>query len=389
VRAGSSSVTTATATTATAATTVETFAFAKAGLAVAPRVTDLIHLCPILDAPASVASTLARVVPYHLATSTCFVAIAGAIDNVADLERRFAARSAQRAARPASASFAAAPTPSPQAPPALLLRGAHSLPLPAAFEAERDAALAEEVACLSLTPPPPGGPASAAAAAAAAASPRFSFASGRDRLAALSGVKRAVDAGEAAASAVLALVDDALGGAGARAADYPAQALTLALAEVQGSFALVVHDEERGFTLAARDAGGEQELWFSFAADGGAVVFASPAPLGGVGGQDWHELPAGHFVVVGGGLGRQPRLHQFALSPEQLSARASAAAAAAAQEHERAPGAARKRDGVALSAAMAGAAADWPSSSAAARAGGGPPPISPRSSSYFDEALYE
>jgi hypothetical protein len=347
VCAGSSTLTTS----GGSSSPIETFTHSHAGLALRPKVCDCIHLCPILGAPVT-SSTLARVVPYALATRSCFVAIAGTIDNAADLERRFAPRLA------ASSSSA--------------LRGAQSMPPLPSFEAARDEALANEVACLSLTPPGGGG--------MTVGSPSSS----RTRSAALSGVRRAVDAGQAAARAVLALVEDAVAGSGARAAESPAQALTLALTEIQGSFALALHDAERGFTLAARDASGEEELWFCLTPD--AVVFASPCPidLGAASASSpraasgWHPLPAGHFVVCGGGFGRQPRLHQYALTPEQLSVRA------ASHEHEQAPRSRSKRDGgVSLSSAASFDAAHGGASAAAAFA-----PVSPHSSS-FDDIFHE
>jgi hypothetical protein len=356
VRAGSSTLTTTASGSGGGASPItETFTHPHAALAVRPRVRDCIHLCPILGAPVT-SSTLARVVPYALATRSCFVAIAGTIDNAADLERRFAPRLAA-----SSASSA--------------LRGAQSMPPLPSFEAARDEALANEVACLSLTPP--GG--------LTVGSPSSS----RTRSAALSGVRRAVDAGEAAARAVLALVEDAVAGSGARAAESPAQALTLALTEIQGSFALALHDADRGFTLAARDASGEEELWFCLTPD--SVVFASPCPidLGAAAASassspraasGWHPLPAGHFVVCGGGFGRQPRLHQYALTPEQLSVRA------ASHEHEQAPRSRSKRDGgVSLSSAASFDAAHNGGASAAAAAFA---PVSPHSSS-FDDLFHE
>jgi hypothetical protein len=339
---------------------VERAAFPHAALAVHQQVAQCIHLCPYSYSSSCAAAvlpttTLARVVPYTLFAADAFVAVKGSISNTAELARRFAARSgggAGTGAPPPSSSSSSSSSTS-----ALSLRSARSAPLPS-FQAARDAALADEVACLSLTPPGSG------------------LGAGAGGNALLAGVRRAVDAGEATARAVLALYEDAVGGAGARTADSPAQALTLALADVQGSFALVIHDSRRGCTLAARDASGEEPLFFALPSDGGSVVFASrPVDLPSArvrcgddeeegeeaeeveddgnkaGAGDWHELPAGHFVVLGGGLGRSPRLHQFALTPEQLRARAAAAMQADDGAHD----AARARSGVALTSAVAAA----------------------------------
>jgi hypothetical protein len=318
---------------------VERAAFAHAALAVHQQVSDCLHLLPtssaaVLPTPLPT-TTLARVVPYTLFAPNAFVAVKGSISNTDELTRRFAARSGNGGHGNPSSYI---PSSSPLPPPPLFLRSARSAPLPS-FQAARDAALADEVACLSLTPPGSG-------------------VGG----ALLAGVRRAVDAGEATARAVLSLFEDAVAGAGARAADWPAQALTLALADVQGEFALVLHDAARGCTLAARDASGEEPLLFCLPPDGGAVVFASrPFDLpsarvvgAGDGGgaesnnssHEWHEVPAGHFVVIGGGMGRTPRLHQFALTRQELRARADAAVQ---QDEGDKHTAGRARSGVALS----------------------------------------
>lgn len=89
------------------------------------------------------------------------------------------------------------------------------------------------------------------------------------------------------------------------------------LSELQGEYALVIYDNKRKQAFAARDPSGEEPLFYHIA-DDGSVSFAGSrlAVPDGEQPHEWRELPPGHFIS-----GKTPRLHQFALTPQQLAMR--------------------------------------------------------------------
>ncbi|KAL6767669.1 hypothetical protein F751_7011 [Auxenochlorella protothecoides] len=91
----------------------------------------------------------------------------------------------------------------------------------------------------------------------------------------------------------------------------------LVLSELQGEYAFLLYDAERRTAFAARDASGALPLHYEIDADGGVSVASAPLPVPAeVGLTHWEVVPPGHFLA-----GRSPRLHQFALTQDQLAAR--------------------------------------------------------------------
>lgn len=100
----------------------------------------------------------------------------------------------------------------------------------------------------------------------------------------------------------------------------------LLLSELQGQYAFIILDNVRKQVFAARDPSGSETLFYRIGDDGSAAFASSraaiPDTMPDVGGSgddstgEWLELPPGHYVC-----GRTPKLHQFALTPEQLQVR--------------------------------------------------------------------
>eukprot|EP00882_Tetradesmus_deserticola_P002878 GHRQ01003060.1.p1 GENE.GHRQ01003060.1~~GHRQ01003060.1.p1 ORF type:complete len:363 (+),score=129.77 GHRQ01003060.1:132-1220(+) len=140
-----------------------------------------------------------------------------------------------------------------------------------------------------------------------AASPRFSAdpnnapASSLERK---SSIERCMDLGAMTASTVLGLYLD-----GQQEGDE-----LIMLSELQGEFAFVIYNNKHKQPFAARDPSGEECLYYHVSGDG-AVSFASSRLEIPDGEQphEWRELPPGHYIS-----GRVPKLHQFALTPQQL-----------------------------------------------------------------------
>lgn len=87
----------------------------------------------------------------------------------------------------------------------------------------------------------------------------------------------------------------------------------LVLSELQGHYAFVIYDSEDKSVFAARDASGQQQLYYAMDPEKGISI--SNAPLTDVE-ENWQEVPAGHYLY-----GRHPQLLQFALTADQLTAR--------------------------------------------------------------------
>ncbi|KIY98570.1 asparagine synthetase-related protein [Monoraphidium neglectum] len=119
-------------------------------------------------------------------------------------------------------------------------------------------------------------------------------------------LERGADMGALTAAVVLAM--------------YQHDSELVLLSELQGQYAFVIVDSKRG-AFAARDASGTETLFYRIADDGSAAFASSEGAIpeaehAGAPGGEWRELPPGHYVC-----GRTPKLHQFALTPEQLQAR--------------------------------------------------------------------
>lgn len=89
------------------------------------------------------------------------------------------------------------------------------------------------------------------------------------------------------------------------------------LSELQGQFAFAIYDGRQVF--AARDPSGKEPLYYDITDDGAISISNSPIKMlspDGVGYIQWTELLPGQFIA-----GRTPKVQQFALSPDELSAR--------------------------------------------------------------------
>jgi asparagine synthetase B (glutamine-hydrolysing) len=83
---------------------------------------------------------------------------------------------------------------------------------------------------------------------------------------------------------------------------------------VQGQYAFVAYDGKTKNVFAARDPSGKVPLFYALD-DGSGVSFTNQAfeVLGTADAEDWSQLCPGHFM-----FGRHARVHQFALTPEEL-----------------------------------------------------------------------
>lgn len=86
---------------------------------------------------------------------------------------------------------------------------------------------------------------------------------------------------------------------------------------LQGEYAFVIYDNKRKQAFAARDPSGDEPLFYHITEDGD-VSFAGNrlAVPDGEQPHEWRELPPGHYIS-----GKNPKLHQFALTPHQLAMR--------------------------------------------------------------------
>lgn len=90
--------------------------------------------------------------------------------------------------------------------------------------------------------------------------------------------------------------------------------LLIMLSELQGQYSFVIHDATRKHVFAARDPSGREPLYYAVDDDENLSFTNKPFEVpGGERHSDWDEVPPGHFIS-----GRNPRLQQFALTPEQL-----------------------------------------------------------------------
>eukprot|EP00879_Flechtneria_rotunda_P024427 GHRR01025895.1.p1 GENE.GHRR01025895.1~~GHRR01025895.1.p1 ORF type:complete len:172 (+),score=56.63 GHRR01025895.1:1317-1832(+) len=83
---------------------------------------------------------------------------------------------------------------------------------------------------------------------------------------------------------------------------------------LQGEYAFIIYDNKKKQAFAARDPSGDEPLYYHIGEDG-SVSFASSrlAVPDGEQPHDWTELPPGHYIS-----GKVPKVHQFALTPQQL-----------------------------------------------------------------------
>eukprot|EP00775_Hariotina_reticulata_P006219 gene6219-6456_t len=134
--------------------------------------------------------------------------------------------------------------------------------------------------------------------------PRFSDPNNASSLERKSSIERSRDLGALTASAVLQMYLD-----GREDGDE-----LIMLSELQGEFAFVIYDNKHKQAFAARDPSGSETLYYHLAEDG-ALSFASSRMAVPEAEQpdQWRELPPGHYIS-----GRHPKLHQFALTPQQL-----------------------------------------------------------------------
>lgn len=92
------------------------------------------------------------------------------------------------------------------------------------------------------------------------------------------------------------------------------------LSELQGQYAFVLYDGEKRQLFAARGSSGKEHLLFYELSDDKTIVMSNvelniPA-ADGVGSSQWEELIGGHYVSGRG----YPKVQQFALTPDQLTA---------------------------------------------------------------------
>lgn len=88
----------------------------------------------------------------------------------------------------------------------------------------------------------------------------------------------------------------------------------------QGQYSFAIFDSERRQVFAARDSTGLEPLFYQEDEDGNIGLTNDPASVpedadapAGAHAESWHEVPPGHYLS-----GKHPRIHQFALTPEQL-----------------------------------------------------------------------
>lgn len=121
-----------------------------------------------------------------------------------------------------------------------------------------------------------------------------------------SSIERSMDVGAVTASVVLDLYQEQKEGGE-----------LIVLSELQGQYAFVIYDNNRRQAFAARDPSGSETLFFRMDEDGAISFASSRSAIPEVDrSRGWRELPPGHYIS-----GKTPRLHQFALTPEQLQVR--------------------------------------------------------------------
>lgn len=86
---------------------------------------------------------------------------------------------------------------------------------------------------------------------------------------------------------------------------------------MQGEFAFVIYDNKRKQAFAARDPSGDEPLFYHITEEGDMSFAGSRLAVpDGEQPHEWRELPPGHYIS-----GKNPKLHQFALTPHQLAMR--------------------------------------------------------------------
>jgi hypothetical protein len=122
-----------------------------------------------------------------------------------------------------------------------------------------------------------------------------------------SSIERSLDLGATTASLVLNLYLD-----GQRDDEE-----VIMLSELQGEYSFVIYDHKRRQAFAARDPSGDEPLYYHISEDGDVSFSGSRLAVpDGEQPHEWRELPPGHYIS-----GKNPKLHQFALTPTQLAMR--------------------------------------------------------------------
>lgn len=91
------------------------------------------------------------------------------------------------------------------------------------------------------------------------------------------------------------------------------------LSELQGQYAFALVDGDRKQVFAARDSSGKEHLYFEIDEDGGLTISNERLRVNssdGIGLVAWEELLPGHYLS-----GKPVKVHQFALTPAQLTER--------------------------------------------------------------------
>jgi hypothetical protein len=89
------------------------------------------------------------------------------------------------------------------------------------------------------------------------------------------------------------------------------------LCGLQGEYSFVIYDHKRRQAFAARDPSGDEPLYYHISEDGDVSFSGSRLAVpDGEQPHEWRELPPGHYIS-----GKNPKLHQFALTPHQLAMR--------------------------------------------------------------------
>lgn len=83
----------------------------------------------------------------------------------------------------------------------------------------------------------------------------------------------------------------------------------LVLSELQGQYAFVIYDAEEKIVFSARDASGQESLFYSLDPEKGVSI--SNVELPDVE-ETWSAVPPGYYLY-----GRYPQLLQFALTPDE------------------------------------------------------------------------
>lgn len=94
----------------------------------------------------------------------------------------------------------------------------------------------------------------------------------------------------------------------------------IVLSELQGQYAFALFDGDRKHVFAARDSSGKERLYFEIEDDGGVTISNCNTlhvkSSDGMDHVDWEELPPGHYLS-----GKPIKVHQFALTPEEMKER--------------------------------------------------------------------